>query len=336
MTSVLTRRDVSPTAVRPRVVPRRVVPSRVVPSRVVPSRVVPSRGVPYRLSGALALVAATAAAATFFADGVLTGPAVAVGNARGTALMILVLGVPVLLGAMALSRRGSVRALMVWLGATAYLLYNAVMFLFATPFNHLFLVYVAMLFLALWTAVLLVPSIDRDLLANQFGPGLPARGIGAYLTTIAAVNTLIWLRTAVPAMMSDEPTSFLDEIGLTTSPTFVQDLAFWLPLTLLGGVLLWRRTAWGYVIAGSVLIYGVLEAVGVAVDQWFGYRADPTTSYASLGGVWLFAGLAVVGLVPTYLFLRSIGRPVAATPEGRDGHERPEPEMGWSRIGRRR
>jgi hypothetical protein len=267
---------------------------------------------------------------------VLTGPAVAVGNARGTALMIGILGAPVLVASVALARRGSARAIVVWLGATAYLLYNAVMFLFATPFNPLFLVYVAMLSTALWTVVLLVPSIDRPSLVGRFSPRLPTRAIGAYLVTIAAVNALIWLRTAVPATLSDDPTSFLDEIGLTTSPTFVQDLAFWLPLTALGGVLLWRGRPWGYLIAGPVLVYGVLEAVGVAVDQWFGYRADPTTSYASLGGVWLFAGLAVVGLVPAYLYLRSIGRPLATAAEGSNRHEQPGPEMGWSRLGRRR
>src|SRR5688572_26026959 len=100
---------------------------------------VPSRGAPYWLSHGLALAAATAAAAPFFADGILTGPAVARGNARGTALVILVLGVPALVGSMALTRRGSVVGLFGWLGASAYLLYNAVMFLFATPFNHLFL-----------------------------------------------------------------------------------------------------------------------------------------------------------------------------------------------------
>ena len=107
-------------------------------------------------------------------------------------------------------------------------------------------------------------------------------------------------------------------------------------LGALGGVLLWRGRPWGYLIAGPVLVYGVLEAVGVAVDQWFGYRADPTTSYASLGGVWLFAGLAVVGLVPAYLYLRSIGRPLATAAEGSNRHEQPGPEMGWSRLGRRR
>jgi hypothetical protein len=116
----------------------------------------------------------------------------------------------------------------------------------------------------------------------------------------------VWLRTAVPASLSDEPSSFLADIGLTTSPTFVQDLAFWLPLMAMAGVLLWRRTPWGFLTAGALVTYGVFEAVGVAVDQWFGYRADPDTSYASLGGVWLFAGLAVVGLAVAALFLANV------------------------------
>jgi hypothetical protein len=272
--------------------------------------VIPPRGAAYLLSGVLAVVAAAAAASTFFADGMLTGPAVAVGNARGTALVVLVLGLPALIGSVALTARGSTRALFVWLGTTAYLLYNAIMFLFATPFNHLFLLYVAMLSLAIWAVVFLVPAVDRDEVATRVSPRLPARGIAGYLLTIAGLNTLVWLRTAVPASLSDEPTSFLEEIGLTTSPTFVQDLAFWLPLTALGGVLLWRRAGWGYMLGGTMLTYGVLEAVGVAVDQWFGYHADPTTSYASRGGMWLFIGLAVVGLVPAYLFFRDVVRPI--------------------------
>ena len=56
--------------------------------------------------------------------------------------------------------RGSVRAVIVWLGATAYLLYNSVMFLFATPFNRLFLLYVAMCALSIWTAITVLGAID--------------------------------------------------------------------------------------------------------------------------------------------------------------------------------
>jgi len=265
-----------------------------------------TRSVAVRLSAALAVIVTIAATVTFFADGILTGPAVAVGNARGTALVLLVLGVPALCGSLVATMRGSARALFVWTGVVLYMLYNAVMFLFATPFNQLFLVYVAMLSLSIWSVVFLVRDIDRDAVARRVSRRLPARGIGTYLVVVAVLNALVWLRTAVPESLSDEPASFLTDIGLTTSPTFVQDLAFWLPLMSMAGVLLWRRTPWGYLTAGSIVTYGVFEAVGVACDQWFGYRADPDTSFASPGGVWLFAGVSVVGLAVAALFLANV------------------------------
>src|ERR1700682_4396681 len=70
----------------------------------------------YSLSGALALVAALAAATTFFVPGVLRGPAVMNGSARGTALMILALGIPALLIAMRSAGEGSIRPVCTSLG----------------------------------------------------------------------------------------------------------------------------------------------------------------------------------------------------------------------------
>jgi hypothetical protein len=58
--------------------------------------VIPVAGAPAWLSGALAAVAAVAAGATFFVPGVLRGPAVMNGSARGTALVVLCLAVPLL------------------------------------------------------------------------------------------------------------------------------------------------------------------------------------------------------------------------------------------------
>ena len=43
---------------------------------------------------------------------------------------------------------------------------------------------------------------------------------------VAVLNTLIWLRTIIPAIRSDTPSSFLHGMGLTISPTFVQDLVW--------------------------------------------------------------------------------------------------------------
>src|ERR1700726_1974278 len=83
----------------------------------------------YWLSGALAVAATVAGVATFFVPNLLRGPAVMNGSARGTALVIFAVAVPTLTIAMLATSRGSLRGLIVWLGAAAYLLYNSLVLL---------------------------------------------------------------------------------------------------------------------------------------------------------------------------------------------------------------
>ena len=260
-------------------------------------------GLAYALSGSLALVAAVAAGLTAFAPGILTGPPVMNGSARGTALVTLFLGVPALLAGMASAARGWDRAPLVWLGALAFLAYNGVMFLLGEPFNHLFLAYEAMLSLAIWSTVSLLRRVDVEGVARPLRAAVPARAVAVYCWVVFGLNVLLWLRGAVPAVLSSDPAAILAGTGVAIVPTYFQDLAFWLPLALVAAGWLWRRNAWGYLVVGALLVYGVVESASVALDQWLGSAADPASTVASAAVTPVFAALAVVGLVPLYFFL---------------------------------
>jgi hypothetical protein len=230
------------------------------------------------------------------------------GSARGTALVVLFVAVPLLALAMAAAARGSVRAVVVWLGAIAYVLYNAVLFLLATPFNGLFLLYAAMFALAVWSAVTLLHRMDVPAFASRFAGGLPVRALAAYLWVIAAFNALAWLVQVVPAVLGSGPPAFLAGTGLTTNPIYAQDLSFWIPLMAVATFWLWRRQPWGLVIAGALLTFSVIESIGIAVDQAFGHAADPASPVASIAAVPLFTVLAVIGLVPLFFYYRNLDR----------------------------
>ena len=255
-----------------------------------------------RLCAAVAALVVVAAVPTFFVDGVLNGTPVMNGSARGTALTMFALALPVLAVGLVTSARGSTWGRAALIGALGYLTYNATLLVYATPFNELFLAYVALLGLSLWSLVsaLLDP---RPLLAPD--SMLPARGIAAFIMTVVALNALAWLRFVVPDLGEDPP-GFLDGTGLTTNPIYVQDLAVWLPALAIVAVLLWQRRPSGVLLAGAGLVFWEIEAIGVAVDQWFGHRADPTSDVATLGGVVLFVVLAAVTLVPLVLWLRAV------------------------------
>jgi hypothetical protein len=252
------------------------------------------------LTAALAAVGTATGIGTLW-PGTLNGPAAMNGSAKGTALVVLVVAVPLLLASWWRAATGSLRARAVWLGAVAYLLYNAVMFCFATPFNRMFLVYVAMLGLAVAT---LAAGLALTPYARVDERDVPARGVAAYLWTIVALNTALWLSTVVPALYEDPPPEFLDGSGLITFPTFVQDLAFWLPAMAVVGYGLWQRRPWGVFLAPAGLVFWFVEAVGVAVDQWWGSRADPDSTVVSASVVPGFVVLALVTLVPLWFSLR--------------------------------
>jgi hypothetical protein len=180
------------------------------------------------------------------------------------------------------------------------------MFLFATPFNELFLVYVAMLSLSLWSLLAVLRGVGVGDLPELFSSRLRIRTIAVYVWVTVCLNTLMWLRGMVPAVLDGDQSTLLAGTGLTTNPVYVQDLAWWLPVMAVGAWWFWRRQAWGYVVIGAGLTFWVLEAVGVAVDQAFGHAADPESSVAGLGAVWLFTGLAIVGVLPLYHYLHNL------------------------------
>lgn len=190
-----------------------------------------------------AVATAVATALTFLVPDLLLGPAVMNGSAQGTALVMLVIGVPTLLAALAVEHRAPRAAVVVRVGVLAYLAYNDVMLLFATPFNRLFLLYVVAMSSTVFSLGATLVQADPSVIALRLRPR-PARLIGGYILTIVVLNTLIWLRTILPATTAADPTSFLQGTGIATNPIFVQDLVFWLPSAAVIGWLTWTRRPW--------------------------------------------------------------------------------------------
>jgi hypothetical protein len=272
--------------------------------------------VPYLLSGALALVATAAAGLSFFFPSLLTGAEVSTGCMRGTALVMLVVGLPVLITAMSRTSRGSARGLVVWLATLAYLLYQAVMFCFAIPVNNLFLIYIAYLGLSVWSLVMLLRTTDLVGFGSRLAPRMPARFLAGFALTIAVLNAYAWLAQIVPAVFRSEPATLVKDTGLLTNPVFVQDLAIWLPLLITAAIASWRRETWGLLVTGAMLAMFVLESISIATDQWFGSHADPVSESASMSMVPAFAVVALVTALPFVWYCRNLDKAPCVGPNG--------------------
>jgi hypothetical protein len=260
----------------------------------------------YTLSTALAIVGAFGSAVAVAFPGVLHGPVVMAGSARGTDVVILLVAIPTLVISMILSKHGSIRARIAWLGSLSYLLYNSVVFAFDVPFNALFLVYVGMLSLSFWSVAALLTGLSAEKMAPHFALGRWMRVVAAYLFMAAAFFLFLWMSDILPAIVQNTaPTSYAGT-GFVTNPFHVEDLGFSIPVTFLSTIWLWWRRPWGLVLSGVLLVYFAIETASISMDQLFGSLADPSSSVASMAAVPVFAFLTLIGLVFTAVYFRAL------------------------------
>ena len=170
----------------------------------------------------------------------------------------LILGLPALLGAMWLARRGSLIGLLLWPGALFYVLYAYALYLVGAPFDALFFGYVALVTLSAWTLIFIVASIDGEEVRRRLAVA-PARSVGGALVVIAVLAYVGLTAAAVSALGSPAT-----EAGMR--PQWVVDYALGTPALLLGGVLLWRRAPLGYVAATGLLLVSGLNGLAFAAS----------------------------------------------------------------------
>lgn len=254
----------------------------------------------YWLSGLVAALAAFVAAVGLFYPAIYRDPPAALPQEYGQDLVTLLLGVPLLLMSLALAARGSLRGRLAWLGALGYMLYTYASYAFGAVFNPLFLAYVALFSLSLFALIVGMLSVDLQELAGRFGRETPVRSVAVYLAAIGGMVALMWLGAIVPALLRGEDPALLAESGTGTLFIQVLDLGVVAPLALLAARLLWRRSAWGFLLAGIVLVKG--GTLGLAVLAMIGFMANAGLP-VSWGMVMFFslATLAAAGLaVPFY------------------------------------
>lgn len=212
-------------------------------------------------------------------------------QARGVNVIDLAVTLPTLGVALFLSARGSPsRARLVWLGVLGYVLYNAVIFAFTTAFNQLFLVYVGVLGLSVFSIVAM--ASDRGMPRGQL-TRRPRGVVSVYLFVLAALFLVAWLAEILPALATHTTPSSIVAAGLPTNPVYVLDLGVLLPLFVLAAVKLLRQEPAAAALCGSLLVLNVLLSLSIVASTVFQHAADATVELAILP---LFGAIAISSL----------------------------------------
>lgn len=219
-------------------------------------------------------------------------------------VVTLLVGLPLLLLSMWLFRRGGLRGQLLFTGTLGYFLYTYAMMSFQTAYNPLFLVYVALFSLSLFTFVMAMGTIRVAELPGQFAESLPRRSVAGFLFVIGGFLSLAWLGRIAQGFGGRPP------VGLEAYNTLViqvLDLGLIVPLSVLAGALLWRRSAWGYLLAAIILVKGFTLSIAVSAMVAGQLLAGITVSPVEAA---VFPALSLAGAAMLALLLRAI-RPAA-------------------------
>lgn len=173
----------------------------------------------------------------------------------------LFFAIPLLLGSLLMTARGSLKGRMLVTGTLGYFLYTYASYSFLSMFNSLFLVYVLLLSASFFAFILMLSSFDKELLHTYFSKSLPAKGIGFFLLFIAFMILMLWLGKIVKPLLVGTPPQGLEHYS--TLVIQVLDLAIVVPVAAVTGIMVIRRQPFGYLLAAVVIFKAVTLLIAI-------------------------------------------------------------------------
>jgi hypothetical protein len=228
----------------------------------------PGLGLAYRLSGLVVPLAAVAAGTGLMVPHVYRDTAAVVPAIRGQDLLTLI-AVPVLALSLSAARRGSGRATAVWMGLIGYLLYTYAGAAFAYVLNELFLHYLALFSLCLFTLVVVLVGADQTIPGIELDATAPRRPVAAFLALTGIMVALPELAQLLEFFTSGTVPELVVRADTPTSFVYVLDLGLVLPLCLLSALWLWRGRPWGALLAGAMLVKAATMGLALLSMTWF-------------------------------------------------------------------
>lgn len=167
-------------------------------------------------------------------------------------VVTLFIGVPILLWALYLSRKGSLRGRILLAGTLGYFLVTYVLYMLMVMYNSFFLIYVILTSLSFFALALTLFSFDLKMLCSFFTKSKAVKGVGGFLIFTATMMGLLWLGVVAPPLLNGSIPVQVEHY--TTLVVQAVDLALLLPIAFVAGVLLLKDRPLGYLLV-SIYIH---------------------------------------------------------------------------------
>ena len=179
----------------------------------------------------------------------------------GQDLITLVIVVPLLLISLYFIYTNSLKGRLIWMGILFYFIYTYAAMSFLASYNQLFLVYVAIFSISVYTFLGELVSLDVSTIKKSFKPGVTIKVSAVFLIIVGLMLSGLWLNMIIDSLLTGTAPAALG--SYTTLVIQALDLGIVVPAAILSGILLLKNNDWGYTLASVFLIKGFL--LGTAI-----------------------------------------------------------------------
>lgn len=188
---------------------------------------------------------------------------------------------------------------LLWTGISCYFIYTFLIYCFDVQFNRMFLFYVLILGLSIYSLFFMLYSSSNKFRVSKASSFLDQL-TGGYFLFIAILFCGAWLSVILPANLLNTIPDNLEK--LPTNPVHVLDLSIVLPGIFIGGILLIRKKKLGYFLAPVILTFSLLMQLTIGVLMLFLSNHGQNTSPEF---IWIIFILALISLFLLVYHLRN-------------------------------
>jgi hypothetical protein len=215
----------------------------------------------------------------------------------------LIIFAPLLAALWFIYPRGGLPARLLLASVFTFLAYFFLIGALGNAFNELFLVWTALFSAALFGLGTVLLEMDFGAVAARLDSRIPRRGVALYLFALGGVLLAQYLAEVIGAYATGTPPPSL--AVYTTLELASIELGIMVPLHFLGGILLWKRQAAGYLLAVILAFAAAMAFVSLSIGQFMLWTVYNIGTATDIGG--LMVPAVVAGAISVFLFWKARG-----------------------------
>jgi hypothetical protein len=211
----------------------------------------------------------------------------------------LCVGLPFLIVSMWLVQRGRLIGLLFWPGALLFVVYTYLAYIIVMPLGLPYLLHLTLAAVSVYTMTALIASINADDVKRQLVGVVRERLAGGVLIAMGALFLLRVIALIVGSLNSGVPIGEID-MAVNTADFFLS------PALIIGGVSLWQRRSFGYVVGLGLLFNASMLFIGLVIFLLI--QPAITNAPFELVDVVVILVMGSICFVPTFLYVRGVVR----------------------------